>query len=130
MHSFTGYRFASEMGAWRSRMIEIAISLRNESFCTSVCTGMDIRQYESGLMIELFVDAELTTGSAITYSIDIEPHENGPWRIEATIRRMKGDEQLKMRTVEEGDVNSAAELTGIVERVIRVFESTDPSMAL
>lgn len=130
MQAFTGYQFASEIGMWRSKMIDIAVTLRNQSICRSVRTGLDIRMYESGLMIELFVDTELATGAAITYWIDIVPNEFGPWRVEASIRRMSGDEQLKMRSVEERDVQSVSELTSLVDQIIDVFRTTDPSVAL
>ena len=124
------YDVIAALGAWREALIEIAVRLRSDPICESVRSGMDIRGYDAQLMIELFVDTELASGSALTFWIDIVPSALGPWHVTSSIRRMAGTDQVPIRTVEDTDVSSLRALNEVLEKSLETFSRTDLSIAL
>jgi hypothetical protein len=123
------YHFVRELAAWRSQFIEFATRLRQEVACKDVVSEIDVRMYESGLAIELFVDAELHSGSAIADWIDVTPEARSSWHVSTFIGRMEGQEQVPVRTTDE-DAGSLAELTAAIDRSLALFIATDPTVAL
>ncbi len=64
--------FVSALAQHREQMIGVAVDLRKDEGFRQVRTGIDIRQYESGLpVIESYVDAELADGRSIGLWVEI-----------------------------------------------------------
>jgi hypothetical protein len=124
------YDFIVALAGWRSELIDIAVQHRADPMCESVRTGIDIRAYQPQLIIELFVDAELASGSGLTFWIDIVPSVVGAWHVTSSIKRMEGVDQVPVRTIEDLDVGSLPELTEVLRNSLDVFARTDLSIAL
>ena len=120
------YEFCREVGGWREQMIALSIQLRDDAIASEVKSGLEIRRYESGLAIELFVDVDLVSGSAITLWIDLRPDASDCWDCESSILTMRGSEQQVVKKIEESDASSLTALSEFVRRSLAIFAKADP----
>jgi hypothetical protein len=70
----------------------VSENLRLRPGVIHVMRDLDIRKYETGTMIEMFIDVELKGGRAISWSLDIHCHETD-WDIDASVRIIHEDGQ-------------------------------------
>jgi len=115
---------------WREQSLQLAARLRDDPVVREVTSGLDVRAYTSGVVLELFIDAELTTGTAITFWIDVIPQAEERWRITSEVRGMRGTEQELLRPVQDADVVTFSQVDQIVTRSLEMFATLDPSIAL
>lgn len=66
--------------------------LRLSPGAVSVVRDLDIRKYETGTVIEMFLDVELQSGRAISWGLDIHCRET-EWDIDASVRIIHQDGQ-------------------------------------
>ncbi len=111
---------ASEAMILFSRTLEIDPSVEQ------ILRVVDVRNYVSGSMVEMFVDAELACGVGIVFWIDISWRED--WRIEPSVRLSVsgGDEAVSLGVrVAVGEQAMAMELDRAVQDLVEARKAVD-----
>ncbi|MCW3094439.1 MAG: hypothetical protein JWL77_57 [Chthonomonadaceae bacterium] len=62
----------------------LALSMRKHPSVVGTHSGVELRHYESGPIIEAYVEAELSNGNAVTWWLDVRPSGKA-WSFEARI---------------------------------------------
>jgi hypothetical protein len=78
------------------KLISLSETLRSHPAVVRALRGFDCRYYQTGVMVEWYVDAELQNGYAMSWWVDLSWTETN-WVIEAKIliNRDQGQEVLK-----------------------------------
>jgi len=121
--------FVELLAGWRQECLQFASELAEAALVASVETGIDLRHYETGLTIEMFVDVELATGNAITFWVDIGPRFDSPWAVHSFVRRMAGAEQVGVIEIEDCSAKIVEDVDKAVRRSLKAFRQIDPSVA-
>ena len=74
----------------------LAQSLRFSPGVISVHTGLDLRNYRSGTVVEAYVEAEMGNGCAVTWWLDIRERKH-EWEFEASILGTDAQGQFTLR---------------------------------
>ena len=93
-----------------------AIRLRRTSAVTSANARLEPVLYESGHVLEGYVEATLANGDAVCWCLDVRWSEES-WIIEATLDRKAGDRQ---EIVEELPLETGTDLAAFIEALNRV----------
>jgi hypothetical protein len=99
----------------RERLIDASVGLRRHSRVKHVKTDVDLREYRTGSALETFVEAELDTGSTLTWWIEISWQE--VWKIVARVYRDSEDGQV---TLIEFHERASPEPSGFVQQINQV----------
>ncbi len=93
-----------------------AVALRRSPGVASAQASLEVCSYESGPVVEGYVDATLANGDGICWCLDVRWDERC-WTIEATLDRRSGDRQ---KTIAELPVERASEVDEFVSTLKRV----------
>jgi len=105
-----------------------AIATRRRRRVTKVISRVEIPKYETGAMIEGYVDAELDNGAAVSWLLDVSWNDEA-WNVEARLARStkEGQEvlqELPAETTQElGDF-----LAGLVRTTERLLTLEPPEL--
>jgi hypothetical protein len=88
--------FVSAVAAVNERLVDWARQLRNRSDVLEVTRGMDVRNYESGTTMELFVEANFKDERPITWWIDVILRPQS-WAIEGSVRLLRNGAQITLK---------------------------------
>lgn len=98
------------------KLIEWTVQLRSHSGVAHTSRGMDLRNYRTGSMLELWLEAELTDGCTVCWWMDISHGDDG-WSISPSVLRNRSENQetlLQMterRIPRNGDMAAALAAT-------------------
>lgn len=107
-------QFLATVAAARDRLIALARSLESHPAVTKVTHWSECPALESGARIEEFVDAELQSGNAISWSLEIALYD-GSWHLEADIRIIHATGQDRLVEFPERDGSQVPELLCQIE---------------
>ena len=96
------------------RLVEHAVALRARPEVARVARGVDVRMYESGPVVELYVDAELRNGRALTWWVDLRP-EKESLAVSTRVLRMRDSDQEVVLSFSREDAEDVASLAAILE---------------
>lgn len=96
------------------QLVEHAAELRARPEVVHVARGVDVRMYESGPVLELYVDAELRNGRALTWWIDLHPEE-ASLVVSTRVLRMRDSDQEVVLSFSREDAQDGASLAAILE---------------
>jgi hypothetical protein len=108
------------IGVANERLADWGRQVRSAPAVRSAMRGMDIRNYASGTVIELFVDAELASGGAMTWWCDVLPAD-GRWAIRASVRTHVGSDQYVLKEYESTSASTGRQLAKALDDVVMVF---------
>ena len=95
------------------QLIEHATTLRARPEVASVSRGMDARNYKSGTILELYVDAELRNGRTLTWWVDVRS-DGDALSVSAAVDGIRASEQVVVLSFPTEIASSTDELTGIL----------------
>ena len=107
-------------------LADFAEGLRSESAVVEMRRGVDIREYRTGAMVEMFVDAELSCGLGLVWWLDITWGDE--WTIRPTVRLSTSEGEECVSLAERfavDDVEMASELAGAVRDLLATKMSID-----
>jgi hypothetical protein len=99
------------------QLIAFAAALRAREGVVSVTRGLEFRHYETGPVVECFLDAELQDGSARCWWIDCQPVETG-WVVEASVRRVDAEGQERILALPSRQPPTLEELGEALDLVV------------
>ncbi len=112
---------AAYFEAARTQLDNLAAKLRRYSDVSDVYVHFGPREYDSGLLIETYVEAELTDGRALLWWLEMR---DGPdYRVEAALVLTDEEGQRTLQTIQEQEVASLPE-------TLRAFAAAAESLAL
>src|SRR5437870_10534462 len=79
----------------------LAQSLRQSPGVISVHTGLELRNYRSGSVIEAYVEAEMSHGCAVTWWLDVRSFSDG-WEFAASILGTDEEGQFTLKHLPKG----------------------------
>lgn len=85
-------RFLQAVAMGNEQLAEFARNLRSQAIVRRVTRGIDIRAYESGTVLEIYIDAEFETGEGVTWWLDARPVDDG-WVVESRVQINRGEYQ-------------------------------------
>ena len=100
------------LAAFNERLVEHASALRARPEVAGVTRGMDARTYETGAVLEMYVDAELRNGRALSWWVDVYPEDEG-WSVSARVLRIRDSDQevvLSFADTDARDLDSLEEI--------------------
>lgn len=107
----------SAIGDARDRMIVLATSLRSRHALLLVRTGVDIRNYQSGSVIECHVSAETERQTAVSWWVDIFMHADR-WVVESSVRINRGEHEELLVPELHVDILDPSELPAAIVAAI------------
>lgn len=106
----------------REAFLTLAQWLESQSRVIRVTSGMDARAYRDGAVCEFFVEAELETGNAVCWWMDIRESE-GQWIVDPStfVQHSGGQDQLTVQSLTnlQADADFRDQLNRAVTELIR-----------
>lgn len=113
----------NEVAKSNERLITLAQSLRADPEVVEVKRGLDCRNYESGLTLEEYVEAELKDGMAVCWWLDVHQEERR-WLISGSIS-VNGDAgHLLIKDFPGGAASTVDEFADMVRAVTNELVSS------
>jgi hypothetical protein len=113
----------------REQLAALTRNLRSRSGVNSAQHDLDARAYESGSVIEMFAEAELASGKAVVWGLDVRWDSSG-WVIDRYVRSNDLQGQRPVREFPEQTVTNLADLLTSVRRGIADLATAAQEMDL
>jgi hypothetical protein len=118
----------SALAESNERLIAFKEQVRAHPEVVGAQHALELRGYDSGPVLEGYVDAELRSGHALAWWLDVHWGEEG-WRVEASVRvdREEGEDILHVFPVRQATTldDFISELNGAVADLIRSADEID-----
>ena len=122
--------FINAVGDMRERMVVLAASMRSRHDLHLLRTGLDIRNYQSGAVVECHISAETSQRTAVSWWIDIFMHPDH-WVVESSVRMNREEQEellvpeLRVEVLDQSDLPVA--IQAAVDRLVIEAETLDLS---
>ena len=111
----------------RESFIDLQVSLNGKVHVAKVSSGLDIRNYESGVVVEIYVDVVLAGGISVVVWLEAIQND-GSWDVCPSLRLIcdPGESVLELDTSAHHDEESlAVGLVGRAEHLLKKFAEMD-----
>lgn len=99
----------SAIATVNEQLADWARQLRARSDVFEVTRGMDVRNYESGITMEFFVEADFGDERPLTWWIDVMARTHS-WVIEGSVRALQSGDQITLQEYASRTATSAEDV--------------------
>lgn len=99
-------------------------SLNRQPSVLEVADGCHLRNYESGPVVEAYVDAELKNGRSLAWWLEVS-RQDGIWILENEFLTNDSSGQTTLERFPEQDLESASDLTDAIGRALSTLVAFD-----